>query len=384
MSILGKTVKGVPTRRLQLPADDGPMAGQPVQWWYWTGHLDSVATPDQPSRRFGFEMVFFDFAWPGLPTRGLLGHCAITDAHAEAFIYDEHLQPLFVPVPSGGRFDLALDKSGLGYRAMEVMQRTAARTALPQLKTGLSDLLKKWRPDGWRAAGLRVMEGDDNTMAARGGSGEDHLRSVIDGYELKLTCACAEPPVQYYGGWAHGYDAGGYTWYYSRPRMAASGTLRLPDGAVLEVQGRAWFDRQIGDLDKVIKAGYLWLALGLDNGDDVMLAKLKAPTYPHPDNYAAIHSDGKLYTLSPHEFDVEVLSSWTSPSTGRVYPNKWRVRVPARGIDWTVVPVLQAQELVPPTWLFTLLETAYWEGDCDVLDSAGQPIGRAYVEVSNW
>ena len=41
---------------LTLPAADGVLLENPVQWWYWTGHL---ATPD--GRRFGVESCFFVF-----------------------------------------------------------------------------------------------------------------------------------------------------------------------------------------------------------------------------------------------------------------------------------------------------------------------------------
>ncbi len=375
----------VPTRRLQLPADDGPMAGELVQWWYWTGHLDTVPTLDAPSRRFGFELVFFYFTWPRTGLRALMGHSAISDIAAGTFTYDEHLKPLHLMLPNRGHFDLSLDKEGPLSRTAEVVARTRARTALPTLPPHIEQLLKRLKPEGWRETGLCTVYGQDNAMAARGGGGEDHLRAAIDGYELKLRCSTAEAPVQYYGGWAHPYQAGGYTYYYSRPRMQAEGSLRLPDGSVHEVKGRAWFDRQAGDLDRVINAGYQWFALSLDGCDDVMLAKLKSDNGdPHPDNYAAVHSNGKLFTLEPGQFTVTELGSWTSPTTGRTYPNHWSLRVPSHGIDVTVRPTLQEQELVPPTWWFAFLEKAYWEGACDVSGIDGAPLGRAYVEVSNW
>ena len=42
--------------RLTLPAADGSLPENPVQWWYWTVHL---VTPD--GRRFGSELCFFAF-----------------------------------------------------------------------------------------------------------------------------------------------------------------------------------------------------------------------------------------------------------------------------------------------------------------------------------
>lgn len=388
MNLLSHTAAtGTPTRRLQLPADDGPMPDEPVQWWYWTGHLDTVPQAGELSRRFGFEMVFFDFTWPNTGVRGLMGHAAITDVSAGRFIYDEHLRPIHLQTVNRGHFDLSLDKEGPLFRTMEVASRTAARTAWPESAKQFSRLLRRIRPDGWRSGNGQASWCPDNAMAARGGDGQDHLRAFMDGYELKLSCSTADPPLQYYGGWAHGYQAGGYTYYYSRPRMAASGSLRLPDGTVHQLTGRAWFDRQAGELDAVIKAGYQWFALSFDNGDDVMVAKLKVKPGdqgPHVDNYAAVRTGGKLFTLGPKEFSVAELASWRSPATGRDYPCRWEVALPAHGIHVTVAPCLQNQELVPPTWWYSLLETAYWEGTCDVFAADGSALGRAYVEVSNW
>ena len=68
------------------------------------------------------------------------------------------------------------------------------------------------------------------------------------------------PPALHYGGMAHDYVCGGYTYYYSRPRMAATGTLTL-DGKALEVSGTVWFDRQFGDLNAVVHRGWQWFAI---------------------------------------------------------------------------------------------------------------------------
>ena len=70
----------------------------------------------------------------------------------------------------------------------------------------------------------------------------------------------AVPPALHYGGLRHDYACGGYTYYYSRPRMAATGTLTL-DGTALEVSGTMWFDRQFGDLNAVVHRGWQWFAI---------------------------------------------------------------------------------------------------------------------------
>src|SRR4051794_39597518 len=46
-----------PTGAVTPPADD-TVHDAPVEWWYWTGHLQ-----DEAGRWYGFEQVFFLFAF---------------------------------------------------------------------------------------------------------------------------------------------------------------------------------------------------------------------------------------------------------------------------------------------------------------------------------
>ncbi|MBI5608265.1 MAG: hypothetical protein HY902_05240, partial [Deltaproteobacteria bacterium] len=310
---------------------------------------------------------------------------AISDIRGGVFTYDEHLRPWHVLPVSRGRFDLRLDKTGALVRGVEVVSRTWQRTDLPSLSRPLQKLLHLNKRMRWQQPGLTTVYGQDNAMAARGGGGTDHLRLAVNGYELKLTATTTDAPLQYYGGFAHPYADGGYTYYYSRPRMQAVGSVLTPQGETLPVTGRVWFDRQAGDLNPVIDNGYQWFALGFDNGIDAMVAKLShSGGTPHPDNYAAVHDAGQLYTLGPNDFSVTPQGKWTSPNSGSSYPSAWQVRIPSQNIDVLVRPCLPDQELVPPTWWFAAIERPYWEGACDILDASGQQrLGQAYAEVAN-
>ena len=97
--------------RLTLPEADGSLPSNPVQWWYWTGHL---ATAD--GRRFGVEACFFAFTdetllpqhvrtdlrgrrwwWQKLlgyvlDRRGFqMAHCALSDVNGQRYSHS----PLF-------------------------------------------------------------------------------------------------------------------------------------------------------------------------------------------------------------------------------------------------------------------------------------------------
>jgi predicted secreted hydrolase len=95
------------------------------------------------------------------------------------------------------------------------------------------------------------------------------------------------------------------------------------------------------------------------------------------DPYSAgtwVDSGGHARPLSRGDVIIEVLSYWTDAGGAR-YPARWRLVVPATGLDIIVHPVLADQELVT--------SPRYWEGAVDVSGTrVGLPVaGRGYVEL---
>ena len=95
------------------------------------------------------------------------------------------------------------------------------------------------------------------------------------------------------------------------------------------------------------------------------------------DPYSAgtwVDSGGQARPLSRGDVRMQVLSYWTDAGGAR-YPSRWRLVVPATGLEVTVNPVLADQELVT--------SPRYWEGSVDVSGTrAGRPVaGRGYVEL---
>src|ERR671919_798165 len=86
----------------------------------------------------------------------------------------------------------------------------------------------------------------------------------------------------------------GRTYYYSRPRMDATGTLTL-DSSALAVQGTVWFDHQWGDFIAVGGgSGWDWFAVNLDDGTDVMLYVLRGPDGGVPAAYGTLSRAGGI------------------------------------------------------------------------------------------
>jgi predicted secreted hydrolase len=306
---------------VRLPDDDGFLRNQNVQWWYWTGHLES-----EDGRRYGFEVVFFAFRNYGL-FWDQLAQAAITDVNGNKFHFCEQVKwskPKSLP----GAFD------------------------------------------------LRACAGD--SLRAVGGGGKDHLHSEIDGLVLDLDLVETKAPVRHYGGGPHPYYFGGYTYYYSRVSMATSGTLSI-GGETVRVSGTSWFDRQYGDLMQAIFQGWQWFAIELDDDRQIMVYDLLGSASGVRAERAASITDalGVTRDLASEDFKIESLGKWKSPNTGITYPMGWRITLPRMVL--TVTPVVRDQELCAKHDLWVGPE--YWEGACAV---SGDATGKAYVELNGF
>jgi len=198
---------------------------------------------------------------------------------------------------------------------------------------------------------------------------------------LQLTLEPNKPPV------LNGVDglsqkaaaAGNASYYYSITRLETQGSVRIGE-RVFAVSGLSWLDREWGSSAlSGEQEGWDWFALQLADGSDLMLYNLR-----RHDGARDVHSagtltlvDGTAIQLSQDDFVIEVLETWQSPHGGR-YPVAWQIAVGQYNLDMTVLPVLDAQELV------TVVR--YWEGAVDVRgERDGVPIsGRGYVELTGY
>ena len=233
------------------------------------------------------------------------------------------------------------------------------------------------------ASGLPLPGAAPWTM--QGGGGQDRLHAASDGsgFGLDLALGPDARPVALHDedGWIDFGPAGG-SYYYSRTRMPAAGTLTL-DGDALEVEGTAWFDHQWGDFISVGGGGWDWFAVNLDDGSDLTLSLVRDTDGSYPLVYGTlVASDGIATQLGPDAFSVEATGSWTSPTTGASYPSGWRVRIPSQALDLTLTPTLADQEL--DTRATT--GVVYWEGSQRVTGTRdGAPIaGEGYVELTGY
>jgi predicted secreted hydrolase len=314
---------------VSLPADDA-VHNRLTEWWYYTGHLTA-----SDGRQFGFEFVVFRAERGGFPV-SWASHLALTDEAAGKFAFDQRAQigPAVDQRPAHG-FDLAVG--------------------------GLTPAEQPW-----------LMSGSD---------GVDHLQAGTEEFSLDLDLHDKDGAVLHGGiGWVD-FGPAGSSYYYSRPRMEVSGTLRL-SGTDLSVTGTAWFDHQWGDFIAVGGGGWDWFAINLDDGADIMISLVRAADGTYPLIYGEESLAGNVTELSSTDFTVTPTARWTSPTTGADYPAGWKVDIPKLELTVHLTPTVADQEL--DTRATT--NVVYWEGS-QIVDAtrAGQPVGgKAYVELTGY
>jgi predicted secreted hydrolase len=221
-------------------------------------------------------------------------------------------------------------------------------------------------------------------MAGR--EGQDRLSAAMPGYAVDLALAALRPPALHLGEppWQPGlisFGPAGYSYYYSRTRMAVAGTLQV-DGAPRAVAGEAWMDHQWGDFLVLGSGGWDWFSAQLRDGRDVTISVVRDASGATLLAYGTlVEAGGEARHLPPISFEVTATGAWTSPRTGIRYPSGWRLRQPAHNLDLAWTPLLADQELDTRA----SSGVSYWEGAVAVSDAAtGAGLGRGYVELTGY
>jgi predicted secreted hydrolase len=339
---------------VSFPRDDGPHA-RLTEWWYYTGHLRA---PD--GHRFGFEDVIFRAERGDLPV-GWASHVAITDETGATFAYAQRAEigPQVDRSPRGPDgaptgFDLSI--AGIDPRAPETFANPP-----------------------WTMSGT---DGHDR-IAATLSPAEATAAGSPGGMALQLELTSTKSPALHDGDGYVDYGPAGGSYYYSRTRMDAAGSIVF-DGVTYQVEGTAWFDHQWGDFVSLGSGGgWDWFAIELADGTDVVLNRVRAPDGSYPLAYGEIvDPDGRTRHLDSAAFSVETTGSWTSPHTRTTWPAGWRISIPGEGLEIALAPTVADQEL--DTRRTT--GVVYWEGSQRVTATRrGAPVaGEAYVELTGY
>ena len=327
----------------EFPRDAGPHPAFKTEWWYYTGNLTLEPEPNEPPRpprHFGFQLTFFRQALACEKTSGpsqwrtrqlYFAHFALTDT-------------------KGNQFYSALR---MNRGSLEIAGATPHRVWI----------------DNWEA---RSIAPNHQTLRA-----SHRGKTPQKDFHIQFNLG---PPGQTILQGQRGLSPkgpGSASHYYSQTRIPTQGRIQIGPH-IHQVKGLSWFDHEwsTSTLDKNVK-GWDWFAGHLKDGQDLMVCQIRqADGRPNGFGFGSlVDKKGRVIILKEKDFELEVLDHWTSPATGKRYPSKWQIRIPAQNINFTATPVIPHQE---HTQAF-----AYWEGALEFKDKKGLQ-GRGYGELTGY
>ncbi|MEZ5643769.1 MAG: carotenoid 1,2-hydratase [Burkholderiaceae bacterium] len=335
-------------RPLDFPRDHGSHNDTRTEWWYLTGH---GVTRDR--RELGFQVTFFrsrvDVARDlrsRLAARQLLfAHAAITDLRQGRLLHDQRIARWNGVSPGTG---------SATEPAFASDQDTHVR-------------LHDW----W----FRRFDGDRYQTRVDGGDIGIHLE------------ARPRQALLLQGDRGHsrkGPDPAQASFYVSHPQLAVSGQLRLGT-ETLNIEGSAWLDHEWSEALLHPEAhGWDWIGMNLHNGDSLTAFQLRRADGSALWAGGSWRGDGGQrdplagLRFGPDQVHMQAGKRWTSALTQARYPVEWQLDTPAG--RFRVQPLLDKQELDSRQ----STGTAYWEGLSDLLDAAGRPVGRGYLEMTGY
>lgn len=326
---------------VSLPRDLAAHKNVQTEWWYYTGHGETVS-----GKRFGFELVFFKRRtdldkFSLIPVR-LFGnpiyfaHFAITDYREKKFRYAHRKS-------ANGFFD------------------SPASASEEHFHLRLGD---------WS---LRESQGAHVLRATVGG---EIFEATLKPTKKPILNGIAKDGVSF-------KDEGQASRYFSYTRMEMEGDIVWSGAEAAEhFHGDAWMDREFGTWTPTDnQKGWDWFSIQLSNDTELMCYLIRnsegiASTFS---SGAFVEKDGEYTPLSHQDFTIEPTGFWKSQKTQATYPSGWTIKVAKYDLDLTVTPVIENQEL--DTRGTTMI--IYWEGACEVRGKAGanDVLGRAYVEL---
>ena len=315
---------------LSFPQAHGKHPEYQNEWWYLTGNFETT-----DGARLGFQYTLFRFgtrpaesldsAWATDTT--WMAHLALSDGRHARFFQSERF--------ARGALGLA----------------------------GATD--ERW----WLRDCEVIREGDTW-----------HLDAAADEFALQLSLTPDRPIIlQGDAGYSRkGPEPGNASRYYSITRLATSGQVRIGE-EWLAVSGLSWLDREWGSNQlSETQVGWDWWAMHLDDGRDVMLARLRnADGSTSEWSYGQlVFPDGSHRYLPRGAFELQERRWWTDRNGAR-WPLEWEIEIPEAELRIHTRAVFDDQH-----WQASV---DYWEGMIDVIDvGSGLKLGRGYLELSGY
>lgn len=324
-----------------FPRDHGAHPNFKTEWWYFTGNL-----MDARLHRFGYQLTIFRQGIQFTPAQTqsrwgvrdfYFGHFTISDLTAEKFHVAERVT-----------------RGALG--------EAKAATDHMDVVLGPWSILQK---DG----------SEDYRLTA-------HEPGMAIDFEVHPLKPLILEGVNGLSRKAEG--VGDASYYYSYPRLATTGQLRVGK-TTYTVSGVSWFDHEFStSLLGKDQVGWDWFCIQLDNHEEIMLYAMrdKSGVMDPVSEGTWVKVDGTSERLPPGSFSLEKLATWRSPCSGATYPARWHILIPSHHADLTVSPAMADQEL----HLTKMGALDYWEGACTTQGTVeGAAVsGVGYTELTGY
>jgi predicted secreted hydrolase len=323
-------------RPLEFPRDHAPHPDFRIEWWYITANLK-----DDLGRHWGLQWTLF---------RQALNPQAKTEGWDSNQLWMAHAA---ISSPEGHRFEQRFARGGIGQAGVREISRDGYFDAW----------LDDWQ---WRSEGIDVFPSrlrfsvGESLIDMRLESDTDWVLHDDRGYSQKSAFGQA-------------------SYYYSQPGIDISGSVKI-DGINITLSGSAWLDREWSSqaLAKD-QPGWDWFALHLDDGNKLMLYRLRSEGDESWLSGSWINRHGEKKHLSSEQ--IRMTPIITRPvsvdQNQRIYlPLEWSIKLPELNREWRVKPLYDDQ------WMAT--QFAYWEGVVLVEDIEGQSSGVGYMELTGY
>lgn len=330
---LGTAVEGFATPRrdhvMAFPRNHGAHPDFRIEWWYFTANLT-----DAEGRDYGAQWTLFRSA--------------------------------LAPEAEGTGW--SLPQIWMAHAGLTTPQAHFAAERFARGGVGQADVVTE--PfhaflDDWEKRS-EARPGEDQfdrlAISARGADFAFRLQAVAEGPLV----------LQGDGGFSLKSAGGMASHYYSQPFYRIEGWLHLPSGEEIAVTGQGWLDREWSSQPlEGEQTGWDWFAMHLDSGEKLMAAQLREGGVPGFQLGTWIAPDGTPDPQPDGAFRFTPLE--TARVAGRDVPVRWRIELPARGLDVT------ATAINPQSWMDTSF--AYWEGPVRI---EGTHPGRGYMELTGY
>lgn len=317
-----------PGKDFSFPDDHGPHPEYRIEWWYVTANLtDAKGTPH------GIQWTLFRQTM----------------------------------APDTGQTGWNNGQVWLGHAALSSPGRHLSAETVARGDTGQAGVTTApfvaWLDD-WSLTSLAAPEADAYS-ALRLTASDAAFR-----YDLSLT---TPKPLVFHGkqGFSQKSEAGQASYYYSQPFFDVAGDISVGT-ETLTVTGKAWLDREWSSQPlQDSQTGWDWFSLHLENGEKLMLFRLRDAKKGDYFSGTWISTDGTATALQPDEIIMTPLE--TARIADRDLPISWRLQVPGKDLD------IETTALNADSWMNTSIP--YWEGPIHV---RGSHAGVGYLEMTGY